>query len=68
MSFNYFKLGNLAGCDDAYLLPQPLEVEAGGLSLVKGLPAEWVPSQPGMQSETSFQQTNDHVKICDEEV
>lgn len=37
MSFNYFKLGNLAGCDDAYLLPQPLEVEAGGLSLVQGL-------------------------------
>lgn len=40
MSFNYFKLENLAGCDDAYLLPQPLEVEAGGLSLVQGLPEE----------------------------
>lgn len=40
MSFNYFKLENLAGCDDAYLLPQPLEVEAGGLPLVQGLPEE----------------------------
>lgn len=38
MPFNYFKLENLAGCDDAYLLPQPLEVEAGGLPLVQGLP------------------------------